>query len=93
MSPALDQDSETAVCRGHRIRTIQCSRKALLSGLGWAGLGSISVPGGEDGECLGQVYRVQLKCLQSLSMFAKEFPRAHVGCAEKDVEAGPRDLH
>ena len=23
----------------------------------------------------------------------KEFPRAHVGCAEKDVEAGPRILH
>lgn len=23
----------------------------------------------------------------------EEFPRAHVGCAEKDAEAGPRILH
>lgn len=34
VSPALDQDSEAAVCSGYWIRTIQGTVKTLLGGVG-----------------------------------------------------------
>ena len=103
MSLALHQDSETAVCRRHLIRTIQSSRKALLGGVGGGGPG-LARPGWRLSRAgrswwggwgvLGQGLQAAAKMSSELEYVReKEFPRAHVDCAEKDVEMGPRNLH
>lgn len=100
VSLALDQDSETAVCRGHRIRTMPRSREALPGGLGgqFSAPGRLSLVGGGGRgwagecrcswwggwECLARVDRLQLRCLQSLSMFGKKRSQGLSGlCGER----------
>lgn len=70
MSPALDQDSEAAVCSGYWIRTIQGTVKTLLGGVGrGARKYQRSWPSGWG--ALVQSLQGAVKCLQTLRMFGK----------------------
>ena len=61
-------------------------------GVGWAGPAGRSWWG--EWGVLGQGLQAAAKMSSELEYVGeKEFPRAHVGCAEKDVEMAPRDLH